>query len=81
MGNQALAGARARGAGQRPPPADSRPHGGIGLFNAGEISYRTVGTHCRVQAASLVRYLRKDDARRTAAADELAAEAHALGLF
>lgn len=61
--------------------SDSRPHGCIGLLNAGEISYRTVGTHCRVQAASLVRYLRKDDARRTAAADELAAEAHALGLF
>lgn len=52
----------------------------IGLLDAGEISYRTVGTHRRVKAASLVRYLREDDARRTAAADELAAEAHALGL-
>ncbi|MFT4029602.1 MAG: helix-turn-helix domain-containing protein [Protaetiibacter sp.] len=52
----------------------------IGLLDAGQISYRTVGTHRRVQAASLVRYLREDDARRTTAADELAAEAHALGL-
>ncbi len=52
----------------------------IGLLDAGEISYRTVGTHRRVKAASLVRYLREDDARRTAAADELAAEAHAFGL-
>lgn len=52
----------------------------IGLLDAGEISYRRVGTHRRVKAASLVRYLREDDARRTAAADELAAEAHALGL-
>jgi hypothetical protein len=39
-----------------------------------------VGTHRRVKAASLVRHMREDDARRMAAADELAAEAHALGL-
>ncbi|MDO5628575.1 MAG: helix-turn-helix domain-containing protein [Mobilicoccus sp.] len=52
----------------------------IGLLDDGQIAYRTVGTHRRVQAASLVRYLREDDARRTAVADELAAEAHALGL-
>lgn len=32
------------------------------------------------QEASLIQYLREDDARRMKAADELAAEAHALGL-
>lgn len=52
----------------------------IGLLDAGQIAYRTVGTHRRVKAASLVRYLREDDARRGVVADELAAEAHALGL-
>ena len=52
----------------------------IGLLDAGQIAYRTVGTHRRVKAASLVRYLREDDARRVAVADELAAEARALGL-
>lgn len=52
----------------------------IGLLDAGQISYRMVGTHRRVNAASLVRYLQQDDVRRTTAADELAAEAHALGL-
>lgn len=57
----------------------SRPYL-IGLLDAGQIAYRTVGTHRRVQAASLIQYLREDDARRTAAANELAAEAHALGL-
>lgn len=34
----------------------------------------------RVKAASLVRYPREGDVRRAAAADELAAGAHALGL-
>ena len=52
----------------------------IGLLDAGQIAYRTVGTHRRVKAASLVRSLREDDARRVVVADELAAEAHALGL-
>ena len=52
----------------------------IGLLDAGQIAYRTVGTHRRVKAASLVRYLREDVARRVVVADELAAEAHALGL-
>lgn len=52
----------------------------IGLLNAGQIDYRTVGSQRRVKAASLIRYLREDDTRRTAAADALAAEAHALGL-
>ena len=52
----------------------------IGLLDAGQIEYRTVGSHRRVKAASLIRYLREDDARRTTAADALAAEAHAFGL-
>lgn len=52
----------------------------IGLLEAGQIQYRTVGRHRRVKAASLIRYMREDDARHTAAADALAAEAHALGL-
>jgi excisionase family DNA binding protein len=51
----------------------------IGLLDAGQIEYRTVGTHRRVKAASLIRYLREDDARRHAAADALAAETHELG--
>ena len=52
----------------------------IGLLDAGQIEYRTVGTHRRVKAASLVRYLHEDDARRREAADALASEAHSLGL-
>lgn len=51
----------------------------IGLLDAGQIDYRTVGTHRRVKAASLIRYLREDDARRTAAADALATETRELG--
>ncbi|CEG86734.1 DNA-binding protein [Propionibacterium freudenreichii] len=51
----------------------------IGLLDAGQIEYRTVGTHRRVKAASLIRYLREDDARRQRAADALAAETRELG--
>lgn len=51
----------------------------IGLLEAGQIDYRMVGTHRRVQAASLVRYLHEDDARRQAAADTLSAETRELG--
>lgn len=56
----------------------SRPYL-IGLLERGEIEYRTLGTHRRVKASSLVAYLKADDARREAAADELSAEAHDLG--
>lgn len=52
----------------------------IGLLDAGQIEYRTVGSHRRVKAASLIRYMREDDHRRQAAADTLAAEAHTLGM-
>lgn len=51
----------------------------IGLLDAGQIDYRTVGTHRRIKAASLIRYLREDDARRHAAADALSAETRELG--
>ncbi|WP_406398425.1 helix-turn-helix domain-containing protein [Streptomyces uncialis] len=43
----------------------------IGLLQAGEIEYRTVGTHRRILAASLLDYKRADDTSRRAAADEL----------
>jgi len=51
----------------------------IGLLGAGKIEYRTVGTHRRVKAASLVAYQREDDARRRAASDALTAELDELG--
>ena len=49
------------------------------MLESGKIAYRTVGTHRRVQAASLVAYMREDEAKRRAIADELAAETHDLG--
>lgn len=52
----------------------------IRLLEDGQIEYRTVGTHRRVSAASLMRYMREDDARRKEAADALTAEARELGL-
>jgi len=56
----------------------SRPYL-IRLLDAGEIDYRTIGTHRRVRASSLVAYMRADADRRRAAADALAAETHDLG--
>lgn len=50
----------------------------IGLLDVGQIEYRTVGTHRRVKAASLMRYLRKDDERRQTVADALTAETREL---
>jgi excisionase family DNA binding protein len=35
------------------------------------IEYRLVGTHRRIKAASLLEYMRRDDAQRRKAADEL----------
>ncbi len=43
----------------------------IGLLDAGEIEYRLVGKRRRVRGESLLAYLRADDRRRRAAADEL----------
>ena len=56
----------------------SRPHL-IGLLESGEIEFRMVGTHRRVRADSLVEYMRRDDQRRRAAADELTAMNQELG--
>ena len=42
-------------------------------LQAGDIEYRLVGTHRRIKAASLLDYVRRDDAQRRKAADELTA--------
>ncbi|GLZ35872.1 hypothetical protein Lesp02_80590 [Lentzea sp. NBRC 105346] len=57
----------------------SRPYL-IGLLDAGEIEYRRVGKHRRIQAASLIEYMRNDDQRRRQAADELSALTQEMGL-
>lgn len=57
----------------------SRPYL-IGLLEAGEIDYRTVGTHRRITFASLMDYKAKDDQRRREAADELTQLGQEMGL-
>lgn len=57
----------------------SRPYL-IGLLDAEEIEYRKVGKHRRVKASSLLDYLRRDDQRRRAAADELSALTQEMGM-
>jgi excisionase family DNA binding protein len=52
----------------------------IGLLERGEIDYRKVGTHRRIVAASLLEYIREDDRKRRAVADELTALAEELDL-
>jgi excisionase family DNA binding protein len=51
----------------------------IGLLQAGEIDFRLVGRHRRIRAESLLTYIRKDDVRRRAAADELTQLAQEMG--
>lgn len=52
----------------------------VGLLESGQVDYRVVGTHRRVKAESLMTYMRKDDATRSAAADELSVMTRELGL-
>ncbi len=52
----------------------------IRLLDEGKIEHRLVGTHRRIKTFSLLAYLREDDAQRHAAADELSAMTHELGL-
>lgn len=52
----------------------------IKLLGEGLIAYRTVGTHRRIRADSLLEYKRRDDAVRRDAAGELAALTQELGL-
>ncbi|MYV59026.1 excisionase family DNA-binding protein [Streptomyces sp. SID4931] len=52
----------------------------IGLLEAGEIEYRTVGTHRRITASSLLEYKRQDDHRRRLVADELTQLGQEMGM-
>ena len=51
----------------------------IRLLDEGKIEYRLVGTHRRIKTVSLLTYLREDDVKRKAAADELSAMTRELG--
>jgi excisionase family DNA binding protein len=51
----------------------------IGLLDGGEIEYRKVGKHRRIQAQSLLAYMARDDQKRREAADELARLDQELG--
>jgi len=53
----------------------------IGLLDAGRIPFRKVGTKRRLLASDVLAYKAKDDKRRDACLDELAAEAQRLGLY
>jgi excisionase family DNA binding protein len=57
----------------------SRPYL-IGLLERGKIEYRKVGTHRRILAESLMTYMREDDRKRRAAADELTALSEEMDL-
>lgn len=58
----------------------SRPYL-IGLLDRGEIAYRKVGTHRRILAESLLEYMREDDRKRRATADELTALGEEMDLL
>jgi excisionase family DNA binding protein len=57
----------------------SRPHL-VKLLEQGAIKFSKIGTHRRVRYEDLMDYKKRDDAKREAALDELAAEAEKLGL-
>ena len=57
----------------------SRPFA-VRLLQTGNIEYRLVGTHPRIKAASLLDYMRRDDAQRRKAADELTALTQDMGI-
>jgi len=57
----------------------SRPYL-VKLLDGGEIEFRKVGTHRRILFSSLMDYLRRDDQRRRASADELSALTQEMGL-
>jgi len=52
----------------------------IKLLEENQIAFRTVGTHRRIRADSLLAYKRQDDAARRRGANELAAMTQELGL-
>lgn len=58
----------------------SRPHL-IKLLEAGDITYRRVGTHRRIRFPDLREYKRRDDLTRRKAADELTQLTQELGLY
>lgn len=51
----------------------------IQLLESEQIPFRLVGTHRRIRYEDLMRFKRKDDAKRRTVADELAAESRKLG--
>lgn len=58
----------------------SRPHL-VKLLSEGHIEFRTVGTHRRVLAQSLMEYMKADDQRRRDAAVELTRLGHEMSLI
>lgn len=48
----------------------------VGLLEAGEIEYRSVGADHRIATASLLKYKQEDDHRRRLVADELTRLSH-----
>ena len=53
----------------------------IGLLEKQQIPYRRVGNRRKILLADLLEYKQRDDNRRHALLDELAAEAQELGLY
>jgi excisionase family DNA binding protein len=53
----------------------------IGLLEAGEISFRKVGTHRRIRFDDIREYKRRDDLQRRKVADDLTSLSEELGLY